>query len=193
MSIAKVAYIIPGALESTRKKPYKEIAVFFESKGIKPIPVNIRWKHTTLSDNLAQFMNKYKTGGKERTYLLGFSIGAVIALIASTKIRTKTVVLCSLSPVFKEDLPHLKSRWKRLIGKRRLNDLKNYSFNKIAKGVKCRTILVAGAKEYAELLRRVKAARRKIKNSNLILIKGAHHDISQIEYLETLRKVISKI
>lgn len=191
--VNKVAYIIPGYPYKARQKPYRQIAGFFKSRGIKPVLVGMPWKHTTLSDNLEQFMRHYRKFGGKPVYVFGHSIGAVIAFVASAKIRPKLSILCSLSPVFKEDLPYLKSRWKRLMGKRRLNVLKRYGFNKIAKGVKCRTILVAGAKEYAELLRRVKAAKRKIKNSNLILIKEAHHNISQIEYLKALRKVISKI
>ena len=162
--MSKVAYIIPGALESNKKKPYKEIAGFFKSKKIKPVPVDIKWKYTTLSDNLSQFIRKYRKFDGDEIYILGFSIGAVIALIASTKIKTKTTILCSLSPVFKEDLPYLKHRWKKLIGKRRLNDMKKYSFDKIVKDIRCRTILVAGNKEYTELLSRVKIAKRKIKN-----------------------------
>ncbi len=191
--VNKVAYIIPGYPYKVRQKPYKQIAGFFKSQGIKPVLVSMPWKHTTLSGNLEQFMRHYWKFGGKRVYVFGHSIGAVIAFVASAKIRPKLAILCSLSPVFREDLPYLKRRWKKLMGKRRLNDLKSYSFNKIVKDLKRKVILVAGAKEESILLRRVKAAKRKIKNNDIHLIKGAHHDISQSEYLETLQKIISKI
>ena len=74
----KVVYIIPGFGYSTRQKAYKEIAKYFKSKGIKPIPVNISWKYKVMSDYIEEFMKKYKDGKNNKVYIIGFSFGAFI-------------------------------------------------------------------------------------------------------------------
>ncbi|MBI2580324.1 hypothetical protein HYV85_00780 [Candidatus Woesearchaeota archaeon] len=189
----KVAYIIPGYPHSGREKPYRRIAEFFRFRGIKPIIISMLWKRATLSNNLEQFMRAHQKFGGGEAYVLGFSVGAVIALIASTKVKIKTAILCSLSPAFKEDVQLWKKSWKKFVGKKRLEDYKMCSFDQLVKRVNCRTVLVAGGKEYPLLLRRVKMAKKKLKNSELVIIPGAKHDISQKEYLEVLRKIVDNI
>jgi len=189
----KIVFIIPGASESCRQKPYKQIADFFRNKGIKPIPVNISWKYKTISDYVDQFMNKYNKYKNKEIYIFGFSYGALIAFIVSTKIKPKMQILCSLTPCFKEDLPYLKNWWKKGMGKRRIQDLKKYSFNQLVKKIKCRTILVAGSKEIKQLLKRVRDTNKKLKNSKLVIIPKIKHPISQKEYVNTIKELISNI
>ena len=100
--------------------------------------------------------------------------------------------LCSLSPYFKEDLKSLKKSWRNSVGKKRLEDLKNFSFQKLAKDITCKTFLIAGEKEPKELHKRVNDAHKKIKNSELFIVDGAKHEISQKEYIDKLYEVVSK-
>jgi len=189
----KVAYIIPGGFESVRQKPYKEIATFFKAKGIEPIPVEISWKHRTMNDYVNQFMKIYRNNPSEEVYLLGFSFGAMVAFISSAKIKPKMQILCSLSPFFKEDLPSWKNWQKRILGKKRVEDLKNYSFNYLSRKVFCETKLIVGSKELKVVIKRSNEANKRLKNSEIIISKGAKHKISQKEYLKTVQKVISGI
>ena len=187
----KIVYIVPGFRESTKQKAYQEISKFFRRRKFKPILVKIPWKYKKMSDYVNYFMKQYKDD--KNAYLFGFSFGAMISFICSTKINPKMLILCSLSPYFKEDLPHIKSSWRRFIGKKRSDDLKNYSFSKLSKQVKCKTVIFAGSEESQLLFRRVREAKKKLKNSKLIIIKGAKHKISQREYLKAIKDLIYKI
>ncbi len=117
----------------------------------------------------------------------------MIAFISAIKIKPKVLFLCSLSPYFKEDLRFLKKSWKNDIGKKRIEDLKNFSFNNLVKDINSKTILIVGEKEPKELHKRVNDAYKKIKKSELIIINGAKHKISQKEYIDKLHKIIANL
>ncbi|UCG95454.1 MAG: hypothetical protein JSV92_00155 [archaeon] len=189
----KVAFIIPGWGDSLKQKEYRQIAEFFKSKKIKPVLIEIDWKYKTMTDYVNQFLEIYRENRAKEVYLLGFSWGAMIGFISSAKIKPKISILCSLSPYFREDLKYLKKWWKKVTGKRRLEDLKNYSFNRIVKDVKCKTILLAGSREGEQIFRRVNDANNKLKNSELIIIRGAKHDISQREYQDAIKEIIYRL
>lgn len=192
----KVAYIIPGFTHSTNAKEYKDVAKIFESREIKTVPIKIHWKYRTMTDYLDEFLSQLKHDQNDEIYLFGFSFGAMIALITAVKIKPRVLILASLSPYFKEDLPKMKTLWKINIGKKRIVDFKNYSFSEIAKKINCQTILLAGEKEcqkYERLKYRVKDTHKKIKKNGLIIIPNAKHDIGQKEYLEVIKNVIEKL
>lgn len=198
----KVVYVIPAYSESTKYKRYKKILPLFMSRGFEVIPVKIKWKNNTMTDYVNQFLKNYKP--KKDSYLFGFSFGAMITLISARKVKPKMLILCSLSPYFKEDLPAVKQIFgkplKKYFKKRDFEDLEKYSFNKIAKNVKCETILIAGDREvvirrknYPIVLNRSKEAKKKIKYSKLVVVKNGKHDISQKVYLNAIKKILYKL
>lgn len=197
----KTVYVIPGSTESTKKKRYKKALDLFRKKGFRIIEVRIIWKNKTMTDCMNQFL---KTKPKKGSYVFGFSYGAMIALISASSVKPKTLILCSLSPYFKEDLTATRhvygKKFDKYCKKHDFEDLKKYSFNKIAKHVKCRTILIAGDKEtvvsgknYPLVLNRALDAKKRIKNSSLVIIKNGKHDISQKQYHDAIKKVIYKL
>ncbi len=188
MKKTKVAYIIPGSGESPDEKAYKQISYFFRKKGIKPIPIKINWKYKLMPDYIEQFRQQAKV--KNPDYVLGFSFGAMIALISANEIKPKKLILCSLAPWFKEDLPKLKKSWLKLAGKRQVKNLKKYSFKKISRKIISKTILIYGSKEAKELENKVKETHKKIKNSELIAIPKVKHKIADERYLKTISDVI---
>lgn len=188
--MSKVAFIIPGWGDSVKWDRYKKIVPLLVSKKIRPVLVDIDWNHKTMTDYVNQFTKIYEKNKAKEVYVIGFSWGAIIGLLASQKINPKVLILCSLSPFFNEDLEYLRKRWKNKLGKRRLEDFRTYSFKKIAKNVRCRTILLAGTEEHKLLLRRVNDANNKLKNSELVIIRGAKHNISRREYLDCIREII---
>ena len=122
----KIAFIIPGYVESKKSNPaYAKIAGYFREKGMRTVIVNIDWRYKVMSDYVKQFKETYAKcdiNGAE-VYFLGFSYGAMIAFISSTELKPKIQILCSLSPYFKEDLPHIPTWWKKYVGKKRMADL----------------------------------------------------------------------
>jgi len=55
----------------------------------------------------------YQNFDNKNSLIIGFSFGAMVAFIASQKIRPKKLILCSLSPYFNEDLKKLRKGWKK--------------------------------------------------------------------------------
>jgi|SRR3989338_1054890 len=191
----KIVYIIPGYGETPSMAAYKKISGFFRRKKIEPISVEILWKNRVMTNYVEQFIDKYnmrnnKKRGNDEVYLFGFSFGAMVSFLSSIEINPKLQILCSLSPYFREDLISVKDRWKRLVGKRRIKDFGNYSFDDLTKRINCKNILVYGSEEDDICLKRAMDAEKKLKNSKLIIVKGAKHDISQKEYLERLEEII---
>lgn len=191
--MSKIVYIIPGFTEHTKQKRYRGILQFFQKSGFKMISVNITWERKVMSDYVQEFLTQYDQHSKnDDVYLFGFSFGAMIAFIASGQLKPKAQFLCSLSPYFQEDLPHIKKWWKNVIGSNRVKDFNTLSFEKLAKQLNCQTLIFAGTEEGSAVARRAKEANEKIKNSQLFMIEGAKHDISQKVYLEKLKETILK-
>ena len=142
-----VVYIIPGFKHSPQKKEYQKIAGFFKEKGFDVELVKIDWKHKTVSDWVKQFLTKYYKNENRKKYFFGFSYGAVISLIASTKVDVEGQILCSLSPYFQEDLLGLFKSWKKMIGKRRVEVFNKLKIADLAPLVKAETFLLYGTHE----------------------------------------------
>ncbi|MDO8468124.1 MAG: hypothetical protein Q7S56_04230 [Nanoarchaeota archaeon] len=186
----KYAYIIPGHSDSPKDKPYRKIASFFRKKGIKPIVVKIDWKYKLMSDYVAQFKKQVK---QKPDYVLGFSWGAMIAFISAPEVKPRNLILCSFSPYFREDLPKIKDWWKKVTGKHNLENLKQFSFNKISRKVNSKIILLVGDKEGKEMERKTQETKRKFKNSKVIRISKVNHKISDPRYLDQIKTIINKL
>ena len=187
----KVCYIIPGFGESVfRQRDYPRIAKLLEKRGITPIGVHIDWhkrKPRRFSDYALQFLDQYKKPKGAKVYVLGFSFGAVTALLTARRAKPDALILCSLSPFFVEDQKIMKPYWFRWWKKE--FEKSDYSFNKTARGVKTKTHLIIGTKELKVVQERARDAQRKIKNSKLVIAKGAKHRVGQKQYLIALECV----
>lgn len=189
----KVAYIIPGLDQSSRSKPYRELANFFRGNNFQPVPVQISWKYKTMTHYLKQFYQHSQNQPRQETCMLGFSFGAMIAFLSASFVNPRALILCSLSPYFKEDLPHIPQVWKTYMGIRKITDMKKYSFNAYAQEIKSKTFIVVGDKEYPLTKKRAAEASKKISGSRLLTIRGAEHNIAQKEYLKTLEELIAEL
>ena len=183
----KIAFIVPGFTELTKQEKYRKIAEYFKEAGIEPVMVNIVWKRKIMSDYINEIIEK---ANLKPFIILGFSFGAFSSLIASLKIKPKYLILCSLSPYFKEDLPYLGKWDKTTLGKARFRDFNKYTFSDIAKKVKSKTYIIYGEKEYKKVIEKSKKAKRYIKNSELFIAPNAKHDINNLNYQRTIKEII---
>lgn len=139
----KIAYIVPGLGESHKRQPgYDKVAAMFRKRGIRPIHIEMNWHSKTprpFENYPKQFLKKYKRPKNTEVYILGFSFGALVAFLSEPKTRPTAIILCSLSPYFKEDLP---KPWSRFFKKNYPGS--EYSFNKLAPRIKTKIFLVAG-------------------------------------------------
>lgn len=203
MAEKKITFIIPGFRHKPSSKAYQQIAKMLKEQGHIPVPITIPWKQSTISENTEYFIHEFKRklmlkskmADRRKTYILGFSFGAMIALIASTKLRVSGLILCSLSPYFKEDLPKTKNVKKTQLERDRYHDFMDQNFGKLAKQIKAEKILMFyGCKESKPLIKRVTKAYRKIPSLHkyLLPISHAEHQIGDKRYIQSIRQATSR-
>lgn len=185
----KTVFIIPGYKQKATNKAYKAIAKILKGQGYKPILVNIPWKQTTISQNTKYFLKKYKRISTRKKYILGFSFGAMIAFLATTKVSPSGVILCSLSPYFKEDLKRGNKRNK--LTQDRYEDFSKLPCSILAKKVKAKEVhMLYGTKEDRSLKKRVSQAFNQIESTNKFLtsVKQVEHNIGDRRYLQKIHE-----
>lgn len=203
MKEKKLTFIIPGFRHTPTSKAYKKVASILKAAGHKPISIKIPWKERTISENTSYFLDQYKrkmtTKGqktkKQKTYFLGFSFGAMIAFLASTKVKVDGLILCSLSPYFKEDLPKTKRHLRSTLQESRYEDFAQLRCSKLTKKIKAKKILMLyGSKESKPLIRRVMKTYKQItsKRKYLLSIQDAEHDINNAQYLRTIHHITTQ-
>ncbi|RJQ36944.1 hypothetical protein C4559_04405 [Candidatus Microgenomates bacterium] len=188
----KIIYIIPGYRHKPANKAYKEIAKILKNEGYSPVLINISWKQTTISENTRYFLKEYKKINSRKKYILGFSYGAMIAFLASTKVAVSGLILCSLSPYFKEDFAKTKNKLISSITVNRYEDFLSLESTTLVKQIKAKKILLLyGVKEAKPLIKRVNETYDQILSLNkyLIPIKETDHNIGDRRYLNTIHQV----
>lgn len=196
MNRDKVIFIIPGFKHQPKNKAYKEIANMLKKEGYYPILITIPWKQTTISQNSEYFLQKYKKINSKKKYILGFSFGAMIALLASTKVNVSGLILCSLSPFFKEDLSKTNNRCIFALSTKRYQDFLKLHSKTLAKQIKARKIIMLyGTGEDKLLKKRVKQTFNHISSAQkyLIPIAEIEHDIGNRSYLNTIHQIAKKL
>lgn len=196
MTKRKTIFIIPGYKHKPKNKAYKAIAKMLKSEGYLPVPVAIPWKQTTISQNCDYFLKKYKKINTKEKYILGFSFGAMIAFIASTKVKVSGLILCSLSPYFKEDLSKINYNRISPLMTERYQDFLRLNCATLAKQIKAKQILMLyGSKEVRSLKKRVFDAFDQIPSVNKYLfpIKNAEHDIADRRYLNKIHQIAREL
>lgn len=194
MYMNKVVFIIPGFLDSSKNKEYQVIGKSFQKQGIRPIYVDIQWKRSTISENTQDFLSLFRTTSARHKYVLGFSFGAIIASLAAAEEKVDGLFLCSLSPYFAEDLPHLKGWWKVSIGTKRVEDFKNIRIKEIVPKIHAETYLFMGTKESPRVEKRVRETYDTLRSKkHLIVVNGAKHDFADKYYLQEVKRVIDSL
>jgi pimeloyl-ACP methyl ester carboxylesterase len=158
---------------------------------VKFIPIN--WTRTTIKEWTAQLEEEYLKHDPKNTVLAGFSFGSMTVFLEAAKRPPSELWLFSLSPYFAEDLPLLKARWKKGIGKRRLNAFESLKFNELVKNISCKTLIFAGDEEikrYPDLAYRFEDAHTKIPGSKLIVAEGAGHEVTHPNYIKAITENI---
>lgn len=172
---------------------YQWLISYLQSRNYIVQVVPIAWSNQTVSQNAKEFLNFFEINRTKNNYILGFSYGAVIALMTANITKPKKLVLCSLSPDFKEDSLSMPNWLKKYIGVNRYLDTKTRSAIKLAKSLETETVLLCGEKEsvdYPQLLKRCKETAQFAKNSKLIMVKDAPHDISFPAYQAAIKNAI---
>ncbi len=169
-------FIIPGFRQKPTSKTYTEISQFLRKEGFTPVIISLEWTKNTLQENVELFIGQFNKSRSKKKYILGFSYGAMVAFIASSQISPEGLVLCSLSPYFKNDL---KARSKT-------SEFSTFNSATIAKKTKAKKVLMLyGKNEARDLVKRVSETFQDIKLQNkfLIPVENVEHELGNKEYL----------
>lgn len=186
----KTIFIIPGFAQRPTNKAYIEIAKTLKRQGYCPILIDIPWKKSTISQNVEYFLKIYKETKTKKKYILGFSYGAMIAFIAATEVNPTGLILCSLSPYFKEDMKKTNKNLSALMTAR-YEDFSKLHCETLAKKIKVKRVLMLyGEQEARILIKRVTDAFGHLSTNkkHLIRISKTTHDIGDKRYLNTIHK-----
>lgn len=163
------------------------MAKMLKNEGFYPVFATVDWKKT-ISENADAFLSQYTAIRRKEKFILGYSYGAMIALLTSTKIRTSGLILCSLSPYFREDITRKRVKFSDLPEEMQ-DDFYRLSCKNLVKKVKTKhVVMLYGDKESKTLIRRVSETFTQftLKKKLLLSVKKTEHDISDKRYLHTI-------
>ncbi len=147
-----------------------------------------------MSDYVEEFLKKYEESSADKIYFFGFSFGAYIALVASSRVRVDAQILCSISPYFIEDIPYLKSSWKKLFGKNRIKDFKKFKSSDIASNVNTDTFMLYGDNEVSMVKTRALDIHKSLKcDKHVVSVTDARHDLESGKYLREIERIIRSL
>lgn len=188
--MTKTIFIIPGFKQKPRDKCFQWLENFLRQKGFNVVRISIIWDHHTMSDYVAEFKKQYNSHRTGNDYVLGFSYGAVVALISANELRPKKIYLCSLSSDFKEDIGAMKPWIRKLVGKKRIGDMKKRSGREFAKNLAVPSVIFYGeteGKKYPQLKIRCEETAKYSKRSKLVIVDNAPHKIDYPAYTKAIK------
>jgi hypothetical protein len=188
----KKIFIIPGFKQKASDTMFTWLRMFLGKQSFDVVMVPITWDRRIMREYVSEFERFYESHKSSHNSILGFSYGAVIALISAQKLDAKNLYLCSLSADFKEDLPFMKKWIKNYLGKRRVSEIETRSGREYARSLTVPTIIFYGeveGKTFPQLRVRCEETANNAKHAELVKIKGAPHDISHPEYKMAIKRV----
>ena len=120
----------------------------------------------------------------------------MIAFIASTKVSSNGVMLCSLSPYFSEDTSKLNAKAVSKLTTQRYNDFEKIHASQLAKKTKAKKIIMMyGTLEARTLITRVKKTfgEIEVKEKSLFKVRKTEHNIGHKNYLLTISKATANL
>jgi pimeloyl-ACP methyl ester carboxylesterase len=189
----KTVLFVSGFREDIRSRDYKNTLNAIKSKGyeVKFVPIN--WARTIIKNWTKELDKEYSKHVPSQTILAGFSYGSMTAFMSATRKNPAELWLFSFSPYFSDDMPKMKKSWLSNIGHRRADAFRALDFNKLAKTITCKTLIIVGeveAKKYPLIGNRSQVAYKAIKNSRLITVAGSDYDVADKNYIAAIAEAI---
>jgi hypothetical protein len=190
-----LAVIIPGLNKTGAEPEYDAIGTLYNRNGIAPVIVNVNWNAvginniTATARQLAGMISDSFPGSK--FHLFGFSFGAVIALKVSQLMDVEQVLLCSMSPLFKEDKAFQLFPFGQILGM-----ITDYSKNGLSYSESKETcsIFLYGEHDSFAINKAIILNRKDFfKCNETIMVPEARHDLSTGSYLSVIGEIIPAI
>lgn len=196
----KTAFLISGfnmnqCAADPKYAPLRE-AVAAQDYNVVPVPFT--WNHKTIEQYVELFVDFYEKNKGDYNVVIGNSYGAMVAFLSAPKVRPNRLLLCSLSPFFKEDASKTTLEFRLAwFGKRREAAMQSLSAKETAKLLNQTNIdvtLLYGEQEkemYPHLVERVKDTARDLKAAQLVEVAGAPHSSRDPAYIKGIAAVLA--
>lgn len=190
----RTAIVLAGRHDITDKM-YRPIVDEFKTQGWdKVIYYGPDWDAKSVEKLISDFLKKVPDDAQPLT-LLGFSLGAMIALIAAEKLKIENLILCSPSGYFQE-YDTLLTDDDRAWADKELTDFRNYSAVQVIRNVyPAHGVLLAGEsglKQWPDFKKWVEDLKSNSGWKYIELAKTGH-EIESFTYQAAIRKVIHDI
>jgi len=188
-------FIIPGFKQKATDKQLVWLVNLLKERNFKVVAVPIKWDRRVMSNYIKDFQVIYNKEKTSINYVLGFSYGAVIVFSTASELEPKKIFLCSLSPDFKEDLNQMKPWIKRLVGKRRIEDINKRSAVKMAKELKIPVVIFYGeeeGKKFPALKKRAEETAKLATKAKLVIVESSPHLLNFPEYKKAIEKELPR-
>lgn len=190
----KIAIVLAGRHEIT-KDQYQPIVNEFQANGWeRVIFYEPNWQTNNVESLVSNFIASLPEDNQPLT-LLGFSLGAMIALIATTRTAVDNLILCSPSGYFAEYdklLTHDDKAW----ANENLKDFRGFFATKTITNAKVsRGVIIAGQAELEQWpdFRQWVSDLKSQTGWKYIEIPGAGHEIEALAYQDSIKKIIHTI
>lgn len=190
----KKVIIIPGLTDEVVIEPYERIAGYFKSNGFDPAVLYPDWTKKNTKDWVSAVQGLVE-GGSNELSILGFSMGAMVALLSSTVVSVDNLILCSPSGYFKEYAPLLTDddmTW----ALENITDFQELSAKAILKKSHAtKSYLLAGdreLKEWKDFRKWIGDIQRQT-NWDLKTVKDTGHEIESEEYQDAVSKLVDSL
>ncbi len=185
-------FLLPGFRFDCEKQGYQPLLANLKNK-YSIIECDINWKYTTIDNWVEEFLNKYKVSNIDT--VLGFSYGAMTALLASQKAPPKNLILCSMSPFFSEDIAALPNKWIKKTGPKRISVFLKTHFNDISKNDNTNYYLTIGDKElssWPNMKSRFEKTKDKLSPKQILIIPDNKHEFNN-SYVTLVINLLQKV
>jgi len=190
----KTIFIVTGFKQKKDNSQFKWMRPFFKKAGFEVKMFAADWDYHVMSDYVTDFKKFYEKNKGKKNHVLGFSLGAMIALLSAHEIKPDKLYLCSISPYFKEDMKKLRKDWGKMIGVRRIEDFKNHSVVKAIKGLPTSTVVLYGQAEgekFPNLKKRCEQTHDSLMKSKLVVVPESPHQIDHPEYIKAIKSLFN--
>jgi pimeloyl-ACP methyl ester carboxylesterase len=190
----KTAVVLVGRHEVTKDR-YEPVVKALQDNGWENVIFyEPDWQINSVERLVSDFIASLPEG-KEPLTLLGFSLGAMIALIGASRITVENLILCSPSGYFAEYDVTL-TEDDRAWANENLKDFRNFSATSVINKTKVRRgIIIAGQTEleqwpdFKQWINDLKSQT----NWKYIELPETGHEIEAPAYQETIKKIIHTI
>ncbi len=190
----KTAIVLAGRHEITKDR-YRPIVKEFQENGWENVIFyEPNWQTNSVEGLVSDFVASLPEDNEPLT-LLGFSLGAMIALITTTKIAVDNLILCSPSGYFTE-YDAMLTRDDRVWANENLKDFRDFSAAETLNSANIfRGVIVAGKTELEQWpdFRQWVNDLKSQTGWQYIELPGTGHEIEASIYQESIKKIIHTI